>query len=70
MNNAFDVVFRIDDGEVRETRFVEFVENQGAKDFFSIDEDHFGFFNHELADRASVKTHDSSDAIAIFGSKN
>ena len=65
MNDTFDVVTGIDNWEIGEAGFVEFVENEGAEDLFAIDEDHFGFLDHELSDRASVKTHNGGDAVAI-----
>lgn len=41
MDDAKDFVVAIDDGEIGEAGFVEFVEDKGTEDFGVSDEDHF-----------------------------
>lgn len=65
MDDAFDFAFGVDDGEVGKTRFVKFVENEWAEDFFAPYKDHFAFRNHEVFDFAGIKAHDGGDAIAV-----
>ena len=66
MDDAFDFVVVIDNGEIGEAGFVEFVENKGPQDFFVMDKNHFGFIDHEFRNCAVVETHDGRDAVAIL----
>ena len=67
MDDALDFVFAIDDGEISEAGFVEFVEDERAEDFGGFDEDHFGFWYHEVGNFAIVETHDGGNTVAIGG---
>ena len=65
MDDTFDFAFGVDNGEVGEAGFVKLVEDEGAEDFFALDENHFVFGDHEVFDPARIKAHDGGDTIAI-----
>ena len=67
MNDAENFIFIIDNGEIGKTGFIEFIKNKRAEDFGVFDKNHVFFRDHEVSYRAVVKTHDGSDAVAIFG---
>ena len=48
VNDAFDLALTIDNREIGKTGFVEFVENEGTKDFFAFDEDHLVLGDHKI----------------------
>ena len=66
MNDAFDFVLIVDDGEISKAGFIELIKNERAKDFLVMNENHFGFVNHEFRNCAVVETHDGRDAVAIL----
>ncbi len=66
MDDAFDFVVVVDNREVGKARFVKLIEDERTKDFFIINEDHFGFWYHEFTDFAIIKTHNGGDTVTIF----
>ncbi len=70
MDNTFDVVVAIDDGEVGEAGFEKLVERKGAENFGGFDENHLGPWNHELADGAVIKAHNGGDTGAVCASND
>lgn len=70
MDDAFDLVVVVYDREVGEARFVEFVKNERAENFFVIDKNHVLLGDHEFADFAGVETHDGGDAGAVVTTEN
>ena len=66
MNDAFDFVLIVDDGEISKAGFIELIKNERAKDFLVMNENHFGFVNHEFGDSAIIETHDGGNTVAIL----
>ena len=70
VDDAFDVLAGVDDGEISEAGFEELVEGEGAEDVGAFDKEHFGFWNHEFVDFAFVEAHNGGDAVAVFAVDN
>ena len=67
VDHAEDFILIINEGEISKAGFIEFIENEGAEDFGVFNENHIFFRNHEIPNRAAIKAHNGSDAVAIFG---
>lgn len=67
MDDAFDVFPRVNNGEIGEAGFVEFIEDEGAEDFGVFHEDDARARSHEIGNLAVIKTHDGGKASAIRG---
>ncbi len=64
MNDTFDFVMAVDHGKNGETRFIEFVKSERTENFGRFDKNHIGTFDHQICDKAVVKTHDGRNAGA------
>jgi len=64
VDDAFDLIAIVYNGEIGEAGFVKFVESERAENVGFVDEDHFGLWNHNGADGAVVKAHNGGDAVA------
>ena len=48
VNDALNLVVVVDNREIGEAGFVEFIKNERAEDFAMVYKNHFGFCDHEI----------------------
>ena len=70
MDDTFDVILAINNRKMNEAGFIEAVERERTEEIFFIDEDHVRFFDHDVFDFASIKTHDGGDFVSIGVAKH
>lgn len=70
VDDAFDVFFAINDGEIGKTRFVESVKDEGSEDFGVLYEDNARPRSHEVGDMAVIETHNGGEASAVCSIQN